>query len=145
VSTPWPKYTMAGLMGGSVTPKSWLFKSPDSEEGSLSPYEFGFVQDGDSHELPNLKNYEGFANDLYAVLEENGLIDILGVAALPAGGKRVQQMEKTFGMANVVFDVEKAALFGDDEKDTITALWYFPRDGESGMEVMRCTGLCRCG
>lgn len=118
-------------------------------DGGLAPYEF--VQGGGAAALDlGEERYGAFLRELRGVLEEAGLLDVLGVG-LRRGeeGGRVG-VEFTSGRANVVVMLEEV-LGGDG---AVEAMWTFDvvDDGAAGEEEKaevpireiskKCVGVC---
>jgi len=91
-------------------------------------------------------SHADFIADLHQVLKKHALTDILGLVALnsdylPGCESDFIKCEKTFGRANVVFDVGSEALY---QKDKRTAIWTFGRGIRAGRESMLCFSGCVC-
>jgi len=144
-STPWQlPPEPSNFMDGSIVPRSWHFLT-DSDEPH--PYEFGFQRYPDSNQLSaGPISHADFIADLHQVLKRHALTDILGLVALGSDYLRDDKgdfikCEKTFGRANVVFDVGSEAL---NHKDKRTSIWTFGRGVRAGRESMFCLSGCVC-
>lgn len=121
VSTPW-SYTQANdnMMGGSVKPRSWLFKG-----GKMMPYEFGFNEWSRAPVYKDLPDKPGFYVEFNSLLEQEGLNDLLRLTLLTDRKKAgIVRVEKTFDRSNVVFPMP-ANWAQKIEKEIVPAQWEF--------------------
>ncbi|KAK7398604.1 hypothetical protein QQX98_012013 [Neonectria punicea] len=147
-STPWKLPQDPGnFMAGRIVPRSWRF-GPGSGNASLQAYEFGFQPNQDDGDGDNVDPtaHQAFIEELYGILEKNDLGSTLGLMAvspdyLPSHGREVVKCERTFGRANVVFDIGPD---GQADKDKRTSIWVFGRPNNSRHEVMLCFSGCNC-
>lgn len=145
-STPWniPPNPL-NFMGGHIMPHSWHFAD---NSDTPRPYEFSFEPHGEAKRpaAVNLDTHAEFIDELRSTLVQHGLTSILGLVALapeylPSDGKEIFHYEKTFGRANVVFEVGLDAM---KEKDKRTSVWVFGKGMEAGREGMFCMSGCIC-
>jgi hypothetical protein len=134
------------FMGGRIAPRSWCFAD---DSGDLRPYEFGFEPHDElkRSEVIDLECHGDFIAELRTVLEKHQLTPILGLVALPpeylptSVEQKKVMCEKTFGRANVVFEVGAEAMY---EKDKRTSIWTFGKFANGGRESMLCFSGCIC-
>jgi len=140
-STPWVVRD-ENMMGGSVKPRSWVFKG-----GKMMPYEFGFNEWGQPAVYKDMPDKPAFYADFNAILEEEGLNDLLGLTLLTERKKEgVVKVEKTFGKANVVFTMADSWSV-ENAKVAVPAQWeYAPGIGDFVVPVkkMLCISGCFC-
>lgn len=143
ISTPW-SYNQAddNMMGGSVKPRSWVFKG-----GKMVAYEFGFNQWGQAPVYRDLPDKPAFYADFNTFLEQEGLNGLLGLTLLTDRKQAgVVKVEKTFGRANIVFPMPDS-WDQDNEKETVPAQWeYAPAVGDFVVPVKKliCSVGCVC-
>lgn len=145
-STPWsmPPDPL-NFMDGRIVPRSWYF--PDTS-GEPLPYEFGFERHDEAERSASADpdSRASFVAELREILNKHSLTSILGLVALspdylPTETQTTVKCEKTFGRANVVFEVGAEAL---NEKDKRTSIWTFGKDTRGGRESMLCFSGCIC-
>ncbi|KAI0398871.1 hypothetical protein F4802DRAFT_613296 [Xylaria palmicola] len=147
-STPWKvPQDPTNFMAGHIVPRSWCFES-GSDITRLRAYEFAFQShNGDEDNVVvGLEAHQDFIQDLYRILEKNDLTSTLGLMAispdyLPRHGREVVKCERTFGRANVVFNIGPNDL---DDKEKRTSIWVFGRPNNSRHEAMLCFSGCMC-
>lgn len=146
-STPWKvPQDPINFMAGRIVPRSWRFDDAGGGTARPQAYEFGFEpHSGDSNDA-DVAAHQTFIEELYGILEKNGLISTLGLMAvppdyLPSHGREVVKCERTFGRANVVFDIGPDGLV---DKDKRTSIWVFDRPNNSRHEAMLCFSGCFC-
>lgn len=143
VSSPW-SYRQAddAMMGGSVTPRSWLFKN-----GKMLPYEFGYNEAGQPPKYKSLPDKPDFYAEFNDLLEREGLGDLLGLTLLTERKEHgLIKVEKTFGRSNVVFTMTDDDALAT-EKDAVPAQWeYAPGIGDFIVPVKKflCISGCIC-
>jgi len=147
VSTPWTMpLDPLDFMDGRIVPRSWYF--PDAL-GGARPYEFAFERHCEARRVAaatDLDTYPAFIAELGEILKKHKLTSILGLVALspdylPTEPQTMIKCEKTFGRANVVFEVGAEAL---NEKDKRTSIWTFGKFARGGRESMLCFSGCLC-
>jgi hypothetical protein len=146
ISTPWPiPPDPQNFMDGRIVPRSWYF--PDSSD-TPQPYEFAFERhdEGKCSASADPQAHAMFIAELHEVLKNHSLTSILGLVALspdylPTENRAKIKCEKTFGRANIVFDVDSETL---NEKDTRTSIWTFGKLISGGRESMVCFVGCQC-
>jgi hypothetical protein len=143
VSTPWMyRHPDENMMGGSIKPRSWLFT-----DGKMVPYEFGYNEHGKVVKYRDLVNKPEFYADFYALLQQEGLTNMLGLTLLTERKQKgFMKVEKTFGRSNVVFTM-KEDDYALTEKDSVPAQWeYAPAVGNFIVPVKKfvCSFGCIC-
>jgi hypothetical protein len=143
VASPWSyKQDDEGLMGGSVKPRSWLFK-----DSKMVPFEFGFNEAGKPVVYKETPNKPEFYADFSALLEKESLGDLLGLTLLTERKQEgLIKIEKTFGRSNVVFTMTEKEVMAT-LKETVPAQWEFaPALGDFIVPVKKflCISGCMC-
>lgn len=139
ISTPWIVKD-DNMMNGSVRPRSWVFRG-----GKMIPYEFGFNEWGQPETYKALPDKPAFYADFNAILEEEGLNELLGITLLTERKKEgLVKVEKTFGKANVLFTLPDA-WEQENGKETVPAQWeYAPGVGDFVVPVKKMTCFVGC-
>ncbi len=145
-STPWPvPPDPLNFMGGRIVPRSWYFPTASSEP---RPYEFGFERHDEVVRPASAdpESHAAFVADLREILNKHSLTSLLGLVALspdylPTEAQTMIKCEKTFGRANVVFELGAEAL---TDKDKRTSIWTFGKFTRGGCESMLCFSGCLC-
>jgi hypothetical protein len=146
-STPWKlPQDPANFMAGRLVPRSWRFGTKGGE-AHLEAYEFGFQPHRDNNATINLtETYVPFVQELYSILDKHGLTSTLGLTVVPSDpllgpDRKVIKCERTFGRANIVFDIAPNDL---EDKEKRTSIWVFGRPSKVGVEAMICFSGCIC-
>ncbi|KAK0649749.1 hypothetical protein B0T16DRAFT_410657 [Cercophora newfieldiana] len=141
LSTPWVVRD-ENMMGGSVKPRSWIFRG-----GRMIPYEFGFNEWGQTEVYKDLPNKPEFYTEFNAILQAEGLSELLGLTLLTERKKEgIVKVEKTFGRANIVF-TQPDSWSEENAKEAVPAQWeYAPGIGDFVVPVkkMLCISGCIC-
>ncbi|GAM86189.1 hypothetical protein ANO11243_042010 [Dothideomycetidae sp. 11243] len=130
-------------MGGRILPRSWCF-SP--ENNGLEPYEYEFRAHGEPGMPIDPLVHPDFVHELQDILDAHGLTSTLGLMSVPpdyitGAGIGSVFCEKTFGRANVVFNVRRETL---KDKRNRTSIWVFGRSEGSGQDALLCLEGCVC-
>lgn len=145
VSTPWAYHQDSdAVYGGSVVPRSWVYSTRDR---NLYPYEFGYNAQG-AQTYPAPPDNPEFLAEFCGLLEEHGLVDLLGLTVTSPKEPGVMKFEKTFKRANIVFNLAEDT---EDEingaKHSIKSLWNFGSmqpNASNGYRTMWCAIACKC-
>lgn len=144
-STPWAIPTdPSNFMEGQIIPRSWHF---GEDADAPKPYEFAFQRRGETKwPAMNQDLDAAFVEELREALQQHGLMSILGLVALPADYVTAEHptrvlCEKTFGRANVVFELGPEAML---DKEKRTSVWTFGKFARGGRESMLCFSGCMC-
>ncbi|KAF9872766.1 hypothetical protein CkaCkLH20_09629 [Colletotrichum karsti] len=144
VASPWDfpvERPDGSFYGGVVKPRSWIFKA-----GQMIPYEYGFNEHGAPAVYGDMPNKPAFYAEFDALLQEEGLADLLGLTLLTERKQPgVIKLEKTFGRSNVMFTVPEESLKAA-KKDPVVASWEFsPEEGIVGQKKrLACIGCNIC-
>ncbi|KAI1733388.1 hypothetical protein F4680DRAFT_46796 [Xylaria scruposa] len=146
-STPWKlPQDPTNFMAGRLVPRSWRFEA-GNEGAHLQAYEFGFQPHRSDDAAGNpVEAYSHFIQDLSSILANHSLISVLGLMVvpsdyLPSPDHEQIKCERTFGRANVVFDIPPGDL---DDKEKRTSIWVYGRPNNVGAEAMLCFSGCLC-
>ncbi|GAM89566.1 hypothetical protein ANO11243_076050 [Dothideomycetidae sp. 11243] len=145
-SSPWQvPEDPSNYMDGSISPRSWCFSG---DSGLPEPYEYEFKKHASTgHDtLITLTDHAEFVTKLGAILDRHDLKSTLGLMAITPDylqGPDNDSMlcERTFGKANVVFNIGRNAV---NSKGTRTSVWVFGKRVQGGQEAMLCFGGCGC-
>ncbi|ROV98749.1 hypothetical protein VMCG_06760 [Cytospora schulzeri] len=153
-ATPWNTKQLSGVdkataMQGRVVPRCFVLKPGITRTDTIKaePYKFRYMLNGDEPiASPNDESNQPFIRDLYAILQKQGLTDVLGLVALTSELKprkgNVEEpewmWEKTFGRASILFPISKKS------RNSIGAIFVFnPADPATGMSA-HCASPCLC-
>lgn len=142
-STPWiVPADPSNFMNGRIEPRSW---SLAGGTGEILPYEFRFEEQGGAADGGgDPRKHPAFMEMLRAILVKHHLETTLGLISIPtnyAHDPSRTKYERTFGRANVVFNVSADGL---EDKDKRTSIWAFGRPNNSFQEAMPCITFCQC-
>lgn len=153
-ATPWNTNQLSGVdkanfIQGRVVPRCFVLKpgTTRAESVKAEPYEFRYMLNADEPiASPSDASNQTFVKDLFAILQKQGLTDVLGLVALtselkPQKGSLEQpkwKWENTFGRANILFPISKIL------KNSIGAVFVFiPGDPATGLSA-HCSSPCLC-